>query len=83
VLACYQQAFTDGRPEQAAAHLGTTYTQHNPCAPDGVEGFIGDVHWLRGQFTEPHPADRRRQDRRTPGRRAGSPEKSSNDNAMF
>ena len=55
VIAFYEQAFNDGQPEQAAAaHLGTTYTQHNPGAPDGAEGFIGYVHWLRGQFPELH-----------------------------
>jgi len=55
VLAFYRQAFNDGQPEQAAAaHLGATYTQHNPGAPDGAEGFIGYVHWLRGQYPELH-----------------------------
>ena len=55
VIAFYEQAFNDGQPEQAAAaHLGATYTQHNPGAPDGAEGFIGYVHWLRGQFPELH-----------------------------
>ena len=44
VRAFDQQAFNDGQPEQSAAHLGATYTQHNPGAPDGAEGFIGDVH---------------------------------------
>ena len=34
VIAFYEQAFNDGQPEQAAAaHLGATYTQHNPGAP--------------------------------------------------
>ena len=34
VIAFYQQAFNDGQPEQAAAaHLGATYTQHNPGPP--------------------------------------------------
>jgi predicted SnoaL-like aldol condensation-catalyzing enzyme len=41
------------------AHLGTTYTQHNPGAPDGAEGFIGYVHWLRGQYPELHLATKR------------------------
>ena len=54
MLAFYQQAFNDGQPEQAADHLGATYTQHNPGALDGAEGFIGYVHWLRGQFPELH-----------------------------
>ena len=55
VLAFYQQAFNDNQPEQAAAnYLGATYTQHNPGAPDGAEGFVGYVHWLRGQFPDLH-----------------------------
>jgi predicted SnoaL-like aldol condensation-catalyzing enzyme len=54
VIAFYQQAFNDNQPEQAAAYLGATYTQHNPGAPDGAEGFTGYVHWLRGQFPELH-----------------------------
>lgn len=55
VIAFYQQAFNDGQPEQAAAaHLGATYTQHNPQAPDGAEGFIGYVRLMRGRFPELH-----------------------------
>ena len=51
VLDCYQQAFNDNQAERAAAaHLGATYTQHNPEASDGQEAFIGYVGWLRGQF---------------------------------
>jgi len=55
VIAFYEQAFNDGQPEQAAAaHLGATYTQHNPGAPDGAEGFID--HYTRDEFlTEFHP----------------------------
>jgi predicted SnoaL-like aldol condensation-catalyzing enzyme len=86
VLAFYQQAFNDGQPEQAAAaHLGATYTQHNPGAPDGAEGFIGYVHWLRdlgmavadlwriadGKIVEHWDVVQE------------VPEKSSNDNTMF
>jgi predicted SnoaL-like aldol condensation-catalyzing enzyme len=55
VIAFYQQAFNDGQPEQAAAaYLGATYTQHNPQAPDGAEGFIGYVHQMRSRFPELH-----------------------------
>ena len=51
VLDCYQPAFNDNQAERAAAaHLGATYTQHNPEASDGQEAFIGYVGWLRGQF---------------------------------
>jgi predicted SnoaL-like aldol condensation-catalyzing enzyme len=36
VTAFYEQAFNDYQPEQAAkAHLGDSYTQHNPGAQDG------------------------------------------------
>ncbi|HTI22518.1 MAG TPA: nuclear transport factor 2 family protein [Kutzneria sp.] len=52
VLAFYRQAFNDGEPELAAAHLGATYTQHNPQAPDGADGFIAYVHQMRGRFPE-------------------------------
>ncbi|KFF98334.1 hypothetical protein IQ62_25290 [Streptomyces scabiei] len=55
VLAFYQQAFNDYQPEQAAsAYLGETYTQHNPEAQNGPEGFVGFVHWLHGQYPELH-----------------------------
>ena len=55
VTAFYRQAFNDNQPAQAAtACLGGTYTRHNPGAPDGAAGFIGYVHWLRGQFPELH-----------------------------
>jgi len=53
VIGFYERAFNSNQPEQAAtAHLGSTYTQHNPGAADGPEAFIGYVHWLRGQFPE-------------------------------
>jgi predicted SnoaL-like aldol condensation-catalyzing enzyme len=53
VIAFYEQAFNDYQPEQAAeAHLGDSYTQHNPGAQDGPQAFVGYVHWLRGQFPE-------------------------------
>ena len=54
VLAFYERAFNDGQPELAASHLGDQYTQNNPGAPDGAAGFVGYVHWLRGQFPELH-----------------------------
>ena len=37
LIAFYQQAFNDGQPEQAeAAHLGATYTQHNPSGGEAA-----------------------------------------------
>jgi predicted SnoaL-like aldol condensation-catalyzing enzyme len=45
VVAFYEQAFNDHRPEEAAAaHLGETYTQHNPEAQDSPQAFVGYVH---------------------------------------
>ena len=45
-----ENSFIKGNPEQAVAdHVGDRYIQHNPLAPDGAEGFIGFVHWLREQ----------------------------------
>ncbi|WP_216590025.1 nuclear transport factor 2 family protein [Streptomyces brasiliscabiei] len=53
VIAFYEQAFNQYKPEEAAAaHLGETYTQHNPEAQDGPQAFVGYVHWLRGQFPD-------------------------------
>jgi predicted SnoaL-like aldol condensation-catalyzing enzyme len=53
VTAFYEQAFNDYQPEAAAtAHLGESYTQHNPEAQDGPGAFVGYVHWLRGQFPD-------------------------------
>ncbi len=49
VTAFYEQAFNDYQP---TAHLGESYTQHNPEAQDGPGAFVGYVHWLRGQFPD-------------------------------
>ncbi|MFD9117585.1 hypothetical protein ACFU6M_08610 [Streptomyces bottropensis] len=52
MVAFHEQAFNDPQPEQAAAHPGEIYRQHNPGAQDGPDAFVGYVHWLRGQFPE-------------------------------
>jgi predicted SnoaL-like aldol condensation-catalyzing enzyme len=50
VLAFWKQAFQDLDPEgAAAAHVGDTYTQHNPSAEDGVAGIVAFVGGLRQQ----------------------------------
>src|SRR5882757_10557186 len=52
VIDYYQTAFA-GNPEKAVAdHFGDRYIQHNPDAADGVEAFVGFVHWLRGEYPE-------------------------------
>jgi predicted SnoaL-like aldol condensation-catalyzing enzyme len=45
----------EGKPEEAAASsIGPTYTQHNPEAPDGPEGFVAFFTGFRQQFPELH-----------------------------
>ena len=55
VVDFYTRAFNDGAPEDAAgmAH-GTTYTQHNPGAPDGPAAFIGYARSVRERFPDVH-----------------------------
>jgi predicted SnoaL-like aldol condensation-catalyzing enzyme len=44
VRAFWKQVFQDLDPEgAAAAHVGETYTQHNPTAEDGVAGIVAFV----------------------------------------
>jgi len=55
VVSFYEEAFNEGKPEEAAARaLGENYTQHNPEAQDGRDAFIGYTHWLRGLFPDLH-----------------------------
>lgn len=50
-LAFYEAALNRHDFEEASQYLGPTYTQHNPNALDGKEGFAGFLGWLR----ENHP----------------------------
>ena len=44
----YDLAFNRKKPREAAKHIGATYRQHNPTAPDGSEAFIEFVTvWTR------------------------------------
>jgi predicted SnoaL-like aldol condensation-catalyzing enzyme len=46
-------AFNQRKPEQAAErYMGATYTQHNPAAPDGRDGFLAFAKDITGQFPE-------------------------------
>lgn len=49
--AFYEAALNRHDFQEAQQHMGPTYTQHNPNAQDGKEGFAGFLQWLR----ENHP----------------------------
>ncbi len=52
--AFYEAALNRHDFEEASQYMGPTYTQHNPNAQDGKEGFAGFLAWLR----ENHPQSR-------------------------
>ncbi len=53
VMGLLQTAFLEGKPEEGVArYMGSRYTQHNPQAPDGPDGFIGYVNGFKAQFPE-------------------------------
>lgn len=61
VVAFYTTAFNDGDPVGAVErYIGVdengakTYTQHNPYAVDGPQGFIDFVTGLKAQFPDAH-----------------------------
>lgn len=54
VLAFYEAALVRFDAEAARSHLGPRYIQHNPNAPDGVEGVMGLIAFLRDK----HPLRR-------------------------
>lgn len=46
-------AFNQGKPEEAAErYMGATYTQHNPGAADGRDGFLAFAKGFTEQFPE-------------------------------
>ena len=47
VLAFYDAALVKFDAEAARSHLGPRYIQHNPTAPDGVEGVMGLIKFLK------------------------------------
>ena len=53
VLDFFELAFVNREPEQARdRYLGSTYTQHNPTAPDGAEIFPTLIGGLFAQAPE-------------------------------
>jgi predicted SnoaL-like aldol condensation-catalyzing enzyme len=55
VVAFYELAFNEGRPEEAVArYAGPEYIQHNPLFADGTEAFIEAVTALTEANPEVH-----------------------------
>jgi predicted SnoaL-like aldol condensation-catalyzing enzyme len=50
VLEFYEAGLNQKDFEAAAKHFGPKYIQHNPGAPDGIEGFKGFLAFLREKF---------------------------------
>ena len=50
VIAFYEAAINDKDFDKAAQYLGPHYIQHNPSAPDGIEGLRGFIEFLRANF---------------------------------
>jgi predicted SnoaL-like aldol condensation-catalyzing enzyme len=54
VLAFYEAGLNRKDFDSARAYLGPTYTQHNPRAADGVEGFKAYVGFLKANTPDSH-----------------------------
>ena len=54
VLAFYEAGLNKKDFEAAAKFFGPKYIQHNPGAPDGIEGFKTFVNFLRDKFPNSH-----------------------------
>lgn len=54
VEAFYQAGLNDKDADAALRYLGPHYTQHNPNAADGPEGFRGFVAFLRKEEPQSH-----------------------------
>jgi len=50
VAAFYDAALNQKDFEKASQYLGARYTQHNPLAADGREGFKGFITFLKDKF---------------------------------
>ena len=50
VLDFYDKALNKKDFAAAAQHFGPRYIQHNPIAPDGIEGFRGFVQFIKDKF---------------------------------
>jgi predicted SnoaL-like aldol condensation-catalyzing enzyme len=52
VLAFYDAALVRLDSEAARPFLGARYTQHNPTAPDGIEGVMGLIKFLKEKYPQ-------------------------------
>jgi len=52
VLEFYDAALNRKDFEAAAKYFGSRYVQHNPTAPDGIEGFKAFLSFLREKFPD-------------------------------
>ena len=52
LLEFYEAGLNKKDFEAAAKFFGPKYIQHNPGAPDGIEGFKAFLDFLRGKFPE-------------------------------
>jgi predicted SnoaL-like aldol condensation-catalyzing enzyme len=50
VLEFYEAGLNKKDFEAASKYFGSKYIQHNPGAPDGIEGFRGFVNFLKEKF---------------------------------
>jgi len=54
VLEFYEAGLNKKDFEAAAKYFGPKYIQHNPGAPDGIEGFKTFVNFLKEKFPQSH-----------------------------
>ena len=54
VLEFYEAGLNKKDFEAASKYFGPRYIQHNPGAPDGIEGFKGFLAFLREKFPNSH-----------------------------
>jgi predicted SnoaL-like aldol condensation-catalyzing enzyme len=59
VLEFYEAGLNKKDFEAASKYFGPKYIQHNPGAPDGVEGFKTFVSFLKEKFPQSHSEIRR------------------------
>ena len=54
VVEFYEKGLNQKDFEAASKYIGSRYTQHNPTAPDGPEGFKAFLGFLREKFPDSH-----------------------------
>lgn len=54
VVEFYEKGLNQKDFEAASKYFGPRYVQHNPTAPDGIEGFKKFIGFLREKFPDSH-----------------------------